>query len=305
MFLAQGAAQWEIWMGERAPESGDAARGVGRARTARKRPPQLATPMIEPDFKTFCRLAKQGNLVPVYETFTADLLTPVGAYLRLARQCALRLPAGERRGRREDRALHVRGRQSGRSLSLRQWRVRAGRREPRLLGAVESARFSAQSPGALPAGAAAGLAAAGCRRHRLLRLRHGAPVRAPAGPDAQRSEDGRRGDDVLSGPGGLRPRAPPRLDRAQRLHRRPGQPARQVSGRGARDPRDAQATGRAAATSGAQSRQRRRPLRVTSNFTRRQFLAAVRKSKEYIRAGDIFQVVLSQRFSAQTARRSV
>ena len=42
--------------------------------------------MIEPDFQTFCRLARRGNLVPVYETFTADLLTPVGAYLRLARR---------------------------------------------------------------------------------------------------------------------------------------------------------------------------------------------------------------------------
>ena len=42
------------------------------------------------------------------------------------------------------------------------------------------------------------------------------------------------------------------------------------------------------------------PLRVTSNFTHRQYLAAVKKCKEYIRAGDIFQVVLSQRFSAKT-----
>ncbi len=41
--------------------------------------------MIQPDFKTFSKLARQGNLVPVYETFTADLLTPVGAHLRLAR----------------------------------------------------------------------------------------------------------------------------------------------------------------------------------------------------------------------------
>ena len=40
--------------------------------------------MIHPDFKTFSKLARQGNLVPVYETFTADLLTPVGAHLRLA-----------------------------------------------------------------------------------------------------------------------------------------------------------------------------------------------------------------------------
>jgi anthranilate synthase component I len=41
--------------------------------------------MIQPDFKTFSKLARQGNLVPVYETYTADLLTPVGAYLRIAR----------------------------------------------------------------------------------------------------------------------------------------------------------------------------------------------------------------------------
>src|SRR6266849_4595464 len=40
-----------------------------------------------------------------------------------------------------------------------------------------------------------------------------------------------------------------------------------------------------------------RPLKVTSNFRRPEYLAAVRKAKQYIRAGDIFQVVLSQRFS--------
>ena len=40
--------------------------------------------MIQPDFKTFSRLAREGNLVPVYDTFTADLLTPVGAHLRIA-----------------------------------------------------------------------------------------------------------------------------------------------------------------------------------------------------------------------------
>lgn len=41
--------------------------------------------MIQPDFKTFSSLAREGNLVPVYDTYTADLLTPVGAYLRIAR----------------------------------------------------------------------------------------------------------------------------------------------------------------------------------------------------------------------------
>ena len=41
--------------------------------------------MIQPDFREFQRLAKQGNLVPVYDVFSADLLTPVSAYLRIAR----------------------------------------------------------------------------------------------------------------------------------------------------------------------------------------------------------------------------
>jgi len=37
-----------------------------------------------------------------------------------------------------------------------------------------------------------------------------------------------------------------------------------------------------------------------SNFRREDFIEAVEKSKEYIRAGDIFQVVLAQRFHTQT-----
>ncbi|MBI4555950.1 MAG: anthranilate synthase component I [Candidatus Hydrogenedentes bacterium] len=38
---------------------------------------------------------------------------------------------------------------------------------------------------------------------------------------------------------------------------------------------------------------------IRSNFTRREFCDAVLKAKEYIRAGDIFQVVLSQRFERE------
>src|SRR5438046_5056369 len=40
--------------------------------------------MIQPDFREFRRLAKQGNLIPVSDVFSADLLTPVSAYLRIA-----------------------------------------------------------------------------------------------------------------------------------------------------------------------------------------------------------------------------
>ena len=40
---------------------------------------------------------------------------------------------------------------------------------------------------------------------------------------------------------------------------------------------------------------------LTSNLTPEQYMAAVRQAKEYIAAGDIFQVVLSQRFSRETS----
>jgi len=44
-------------------------------------------------------------------------------------------------------------------------------------------------------------------------------------------------------------------------------------------------------------------LEYQSNFSREQFEAAVERCKEYIRAGDIFQVVLSQRLTTQTRAR--
>jgi anthranilate synthase component 1 len=42
-------------------------------------------------------------------------------------------------------------------------------------------------------------------------------------------------------------------------------------------------------------------LQIASNVRRADYQAAVRQAKKYIRAGDIFQVVLSQRFSAKTS----
>ena len=41
--------------------------------------------------------------------------------------------------------------------------------------------------------------------------------------------------------------------------------------------------------------------KVTSNVTKEEFCAGVEKAKEYIKNGDIFQVVLSQRFTAETS----
>ncbi|MDC0833395.1 anthranilate synthase [Leptolyngbya valderiana BDU 20041] len=42
-----------------------------------------------------------------------------------------------------------------------------------------------------------------------------------------------------------------------------------------------------------------KPLEITSNTTKEQFCQSVLKAKDYIKAGDIFQVVISQRLSAQ------
>ena len=49
----------------------------------------------------------------------------------------------------------------------------------------------------------------------------------------------------------------------------------------------------------------RRRLNFESNFTREQFEAAVRKGQEYIKAGDIFQFVPSQRLRVPSDGRSV
>src|SRR5208282_5654912 len=39
-----------------------------------------------PNFAEFKRLASQGNVVPVYRTMVADLLSPVSAFLNLSAQ---------------------------------------------------------------------------------------------------------------------------------------------------------------------------------------------------------------------------
>ncbi|MHC4788566.1 MAG: aminodeoxychorismate synthase component I [Planctomycetota bacterium] len=41
------------------------------------------------------------------------------------------------------------------------------------------------------------------------------------------------------------------------------------------------------------------PVALASNFTREEYLAAIRRAKDYIAAGDIFQVNLAQRFSGE------
>src|SRR3970040_3133842 len=43
-------------------------------------------PDVTPNFAEFSRLAKRGNVVPVFRTVVSDLLSPVSAFLRVAPQ---------------------------------------------------------------------------------------------------------------------------------------------------------------------------------------------------------------------------
>ena len=40
--------------------------------------------MIQPSYEEFSRLSKEGNIIPVYKSVSADLLTPVLAYLKIS-----------------------------------------------------------------------------------------------------------------------------------------------------------------------------------------------------------------------------
>ena len=40
--------------------------------------------MLTPDYKTFLQLSRDATLIPVAKTLSADMLTPVGAFLSVA-----------------------------------------------------------------------------------------------------------------------------------------------------------------------------------------------------------------------------
>ena len=254
--------------------------------------------MIQPDFKTFSRLARQGNLVPVYDTFTADLLTPVGAHLRLAHGAKYSfllesVEGGEKiarytfTGANPQEIFRARGRvctleTAGRPVQFDENPIEQLRR---LTARYHPVRVPGLPP--LIAGAI------GYFAYDMVRLVERIPS---TGTDELGLDDcvmmfylGLVAFDHVQhrvwvirnvfteGPGGLRAKYDAAVREIRRTRR---------------------------ALQGPLPRQRRsrraRPLHIRSNFTKPQYLAAVRKAKSYIRAGDIFQVVPSQRYSTDT-----
>ncbi|MGB0036360.1 MAG: anthranilate synthase component I [Candidatus Acidiferrales bacterium] len=254
--------------------------------------------MIQPDFKTFCRLTRQGNLVPVYETFTADLLTPVGAYLRIARDAKYSfllesVEGGETiarytfAGANPEEVFRSRGRSS--TLEAARRRVQFEGDPIDELRRLTARYHPVRVPGLPPLIAGA----IGYFAYDMVRLVERIPA---TGHDDLGLDDcvmmfylGLLAFDHVQhrvwvirnvftdGKGSLRQKYDAAVREIYRTRRALEQPL-------------------------APERRKRpaAPVRIQSNFTKPQYLAAVRKAKSYIRAGDIFQVVPSQRFSAKT-----
>ncbi len=259
--------------------------------------------MIQPDFHEFQRLAKKGNLVPVYDVFSADLLTPVSAYLRIAQGARYSfllesVEGGEKIARYTFAGAdpeEVFRYANGACVLESRKRIIWEERDPitflrERVGRIRPVRLPGLPP--LVAGAI------GYFSYDMVRLIERLPKRL-------RDEIGLYDAMLMfyhgliafdhvqhrlwnvrnvytEGPGTLRKKYDAAVREIEKTRgllevpvvaEGPGKPARS---------------------------KKRNPLKVQSNFRRPEYLAAVRKAKEYIRAGDIFQVVLSQRFSAKT-----
>ena len=243
--------------------------------------------MIQPNFTTFSKLAKQGNLVPVYETFTADLLTPVAAHLRLGHKSKysflLESVAGGETvarytftGANPAEVFHARGRNC--SLETVHGRALLDGDPIENLRRLTSRYKPVRVPGLPPlTGGAIGYFA-----YDMVRLVERIPT---SGHDDSGLDDcvmmfysGLAAFDHVQhslwiihnvfteGPGTLREKYDAAVREIRKTHRALAGPAP------------------------LQPRCRKRaPLRFKSNFTKSKYLAAVRKAKSYIRAGDIFQ----------------
>ena len=261
--------------------------------------------MIRPSVREFQALAKQGNLIPVYDVFSADLLTPVSAYLRLAQGSRYSfllesVEGGEKIARYTFAGAHpeeVFRYANGACVLESRDRVIWEERDPVSFLRARMERFRpVRLPGLPPLVAGA----IGYFSYDMVRLIERLPQRLR---DAIGLYDAmltfyhgiiafdhvqhrlwivRNVFTEGSGSSALRAKYNAAVREIQRTRKLLEQPV------AAERPRS---SGRA---------KKYRPLKITSNFRQPEYLAAVQKAKAYIRAGDIFQVVISQRFSAKT-----
>ena len=252
--------------------------------------------MLLPDYKSFLDLSRDATLIPVAKTLSADLLTPVGAFLSVAAQQKYAfllesVEGGERIGRytflgvRPRRVITARGRhleiREGAKTERRQAAVvevlRQNLRQHRPAMLPHLPPFTSGGVGyfaydmvrqfeRLPEAANDDLGLPDCVftfYDRLLafdHLRHEVHIIAAA--------------DVRS--------EPPRKAYARALADIDAIERKLARGVRAQD-------------LGWSSASRTKKINLHSSTSHDQFVASVRRAKQYIAAGDIFQVVLSQR----------
>ncbi|HXE76043.1 MAG TPA: anthranilate synthase component I [Candidatus Xenobia bacterium] len=254
--------------------------------------------MVELDCKTFAKLARPGAVVPVTRRITADLLTPVSAYLRLARRSKFSfllesVEGGERIARYSfigvDPYLRLRSR-GGLIELVDTHRETIERRSGNLF--EELRRLTrAYRPVSIPGLPPFTSGAVGYLAYDVVRLLERLPERAADDlhlPDAEFlffsqlvAFDHIRHQILLI--------ANVFCDRQRMLRRQYGRAVAEL------DVLEA-ALGAEPQLRTAPAGRRGAPPKVKSNFARRDYLTAVQRAKRHIRAGDIYQVVLSQRF---------
>ena len=263
--------------------------------------------MIQPSFQELQRLAKQGNLIPVYDVLSADLLTPVSAYFRVAQGARFSfllesVEGGEKIARYTFAGANpeeVFRYANGACVLESRDRIVWEEKDPVTFLRAHMERFRrVRLPGVPPLVAGA----IGYFSYDMVRLIERLPKRL-------RDEIGLFDAMLMfyhgiiafdhvqhrlwivrnlftEGPGSLRSKYHAAVEEIQRTRKLLEQPVAEETPKG------------------ASKSARGGKVKISSNFARRGYLAAVRKAKEYIRAGDIFQVVISQRFSAKTSASS-
>jgi len=258
--------------------------------------------MIQPSFAEFSRLAKQGNLIPVYDAFSADLLTPVSAYLRLAHGARYSfllesVEGGEKIARYTFAGAHpeeVFRYANGACVLETRDRLIWEEREPITFLREHMERYRPVRLAGLPPLIAGAI---GYFSYDMVRLIEKLPKHL-------QDEIGLF-DAVLMFYHGLIA-----FDHVQHrlwivrnvftegkgtLQEKYNTAAREIelTRKQLEQPVPAEQPVRKPSKNA-------QPLQISSNFKKSAYLAVVNKAKQYIRAGDIFQVVISQRFSGKT-----
>ncbi|HEX8711536.1 MAG TPA: anthranilate synthase component I [Terracidiphilus sp.] len=251
---------------------------------------------IYPSRKEFLALARQHSLAPVCRTLVADLETPVSAFLRAAwteRECCLleSVEGGEQVGRYTFIGLSPYKRIVARG---RQIEITEGKRTTRIEGdifAILRDALSGHKPARLPGLPPFTAGAVGYFAYDAVRQIERLPVTAKDElgiPDAcllffdevLAFDHVRKqiwlvvtADLTLEHPAVAYDRAVKRLDGLEKRLVRPLPKLPRLKGSG--------------------------KLKVAHRTRKRDFLAGVERTKEYIAAGDIFQAVYSQRFDVE------